>query len=608
MDKKNTVIGMLLMMAAFTVLFFQSKQQPQQEEVPAPVESIADSTQDGLKAPADATEAYMPDQPDEDSFGIRAEPAAEASPALPALPVQPGADAGTEENLFILENDYLRVEFTDRGGAIKHVALKEYPAAIDTDDPYIFNDRSPIPALAINLFSGGNLREWAPHYRLLRQTANSITFSREIEPGVEMVRAYVLREGTEGPEPYTIEHITRIKNSSERTFPVNEIYVNVGTAPAAEADPMGLYLNFGYYNGKKAKFIKLNKFKEADLITRTENVAWASSKNQFFTGLLTPAEPATGVLARPVPLEGFEPDDPMGRGITGSMKFAVGSVPAAGERALQMSYYVGPKEYPRLVKLDQQQYLVMQFGWGIIGMIGKTLLLILHAMQGVVGNWGVAIIALTLLVRGIMWPVSLRAAKSAKRMQKIQEPMAALKEKYADNPQRMQQETMKLFKEHKVNPAAGCLPIFIQFPVFIGLFYMLRTASELRFSEFLWISDLSAPEHLFRIGLTGLPLIGNNFEYFNLLPLIMGVTMFFQMSMMPTTMDSSQKMIFRLMPLFITVVCYNFSAGLVLYWSCSNCVSILQQVITNRSRDDEPKVEIIPPEKVKKKGRGKGRA
>jgi YidC/Oxa1 family membrane protein insertase len=157
--------------------------------------------------------------------------------------------------------------------------------------------------------------------------------------------------------------------------------------------------------------------------------------------------------------------------------------------------------------------------------------------------------------------------------------MAEMKEKYKDNPQKMQQETLKLFREHQVNPVAGCLPLFIQMPIFLGLFYMLRTASELRYEPFLWISDLSQPDTVMEIA--GFPL--------NILPLIMAVTMFLQMQMMPVNpaADATQQKIFKFLPFVFLIFLYGFSSGLVLYWTVQNILTIVQQKITN-SRPDKP--------------------
>ena len=159
----------------------------------------------------------------------------------------------------------------------------------------------------------------------------------------------------------------------------------------------------------------------------------------------------------------------------------------------------------------------------------------------------------------------------------------------------MQQETLKLFKEHQVNPVAGCLPMLIQMPIFLGLFYMLRTASELRFESFLWVSDLSLPDTQFVVG--GFPI--------NILPMIMGVTMFLQMSMMPVspTADPMQQKIFKFLPFIFLIFLYNFSSGLVLYWTVQNILTVVQQKIIN-SRPDEPLQPIATVAETKPKGKG----
>jgi YidC/Oxa1 family membrane protein insertase len=142
---------------------------------------------------------------------------------------------------------------------------------------------------------------------------------------------------------------------------------------------------------------------------------------------------------------------------------------------------------------------------------------------------------------------------------------------------------MKLYRTHKVNPVGGCLPMIIQIPIFIGFFYMLRTSSELRFAEFLWISDLSQPEKLFSWGIS-LPLLG---QYFNLLPILMSTTMYFQMKMTPTAASAEQQAIFKFMPVMMLVMLYNFGSGLCLYWTVQNLMTILQQTLTNKRKDKE---------------------
>ena len=154
---------------------------------------------------------------------------------------------------------------------------------------------------------------------------------------------------------------------------------------------------------------------------------------------------------------------------------------------------------------------------------------------------------------------------------------------------------MKLFKEHRVNPAAGCLPLFVQLPIFLGLYFMLRSASELRFASFLWIKDLSVPDTIAFI--VGFPV--------NILPLLMAVSMFFQMRLMPSPMTNNmQKKIFQFMPFIFLIFCYNFPAGLVLYWTVQNVLTIVQQSISSRMKDP---VEVIPVTDPKKSLKNKGK-
>ena len=243
--------------------------------------------------------------------------------------------------------------------------------------------------------------------------------------------------------------------------------------------------------------------------------------------------------------------------------------------------------------MGNEQDLVMQFGF--LGFFSKLLLAFMYLIHSVVPSWGWSIVIMTICIKLLFWPLTAKASRSQKRMASIQGPMAELKEKHKDNPQKMQQETLKLFKEHQVNPVAGCLPMLIQMPIFLGLFYMLRTASELRFESFLWVSDLSLPDTQFMVG--GFPI--------NILPMIMGVTMFLQMSMMPVspTADPMQQKIFKFLPFIFLVFLYNFSSGLVLYWTVQNILTIIQQKIIN-SRPDEPLKPIAVGVETKSKGKG----
>jgi len=601
MDKKYTVIGIAMLMLAFLLMFFQVKEAERLAEDQASTEQVAGASDEEVaydqseplseeSLPSLMSVQEQPESPETSIISVANEVAAAPPERLP-------------EETHILENAFIKVEFTSHGGAIRSVSLKEYRADLDNLEPYVFNALSKLPALSISLVGAdGEVHEYAPVYKLVSSDDTSVTFSRQLASGVALIRTYTLSTETEGAGPYLIDHTTRFKNDSQTTFNIDKIYINVGTAPPAAADPQGFYLNFGYYDGRDVEFVSLSDFKgggffsfssreEIKEIQRPGDAVWASVKNQFFTGVLTPKVAGAGIHAKPVKLSVLDDNGVEAVGITGSIVFDLENLQAGSASDLQMQYYVGPKEYARLSKLEKREDLVMQFGF--FGFFSKPLLYVLIWIKSMVGSYGLAIVLMTIVIRLMLWPLTSKAAHSAKKMAKIQAPMQELKEKYKDNPEKLQKETLKLFRENKVNPAAGCLPIFVQIPIFLGFFYMLRTASELRFEEFLWIRDLSQPSLITTIG--GFP--------FRLLPILMGVTMFFQMRMTPSTMDNMQKKIFQFLPFIFLGICYNFASGLVLYWTVSNCLSILQQFLTNRSKDPVSETDDKPapsdkPEKV----------
>jgi YidC/Oxa1 family membrane protein insertase len=220
--------------------------------------------------------------------------------------------------------------------------------------------------------------------------------------------------------------------------------------------------------------------------------------------------------------------------------------------------YVGPKETWRLKRLSEGMDLTVDYGW--LTVISAPLFWLLEFIHRWVGNWGWAIILLTVLIKLAFYPLSAASYKSMAHMKKVQPRMQALKERYGNDKQKFQQAMMEMYKTEKINPLGGCLPILIQIPVFIALYWVLLESVEMRQAPFvLWIKDLSLPDPFF------------------VLPVIMGVTMFLQQKMNPTPMDPMQKKIFAIMPFAFTVFFLFFPAGLVLYWVVNNVLSIAQQ-------------------------------
>lgn len=586
MDKKNTFLGILFIAAGIAFMFWQSKQleeqrreQLQQEQTltdPTKTTSPGDAE---IKAPADPVK---PEQGGDAMLELLAQDVDDSVVEV-TTPVPQ-----TEEKTIEISNEFIQADFTTRGGAIRKVHFLQTKRG-ERDD-YIFNEGGYLPALSLSLAAGdGSMREFNLDYTVESQTRDSITFALNAGDGLIIRRSYKIASGENGQDPYVIKHSTTFSNQSDAPKALSTIYLNLGTARPISKSSQQSYLNVGYYDGEDSEFIPINKLTGSsgflgigasapkEEINKKSRIEWSSVKNQFFASVLSSEQLAEEVFIYPVEAPRDGDGIPERPGISGSVGYNLGTVAAGTNSQLDFDFYVGPKEFKRLQALGNEQDLVMQFGF--LGFFSKLLLAFMYLIHSVVHNWGVSIVIMTICIKMLFWPLTAQASKSQKRMAKIQGPMAELKEKYKDNPQKMQQETLKLFKEHQVNPLAGCLPILIQMPIFLGLFYMLRTASELRHESFLWVADLSQPDTLFEIG--GFP--------FNLLPLLMGLTMFLQMHMMPVspTADPLQQKIFKFMPLIFLVFLYNFASGLTLYWTVQNMLTIVQQKITNSRIDKE---------------------
>lgn len=588
---KNKIIGFLLLLGVCVLIFTQKPSKPlPQEKKPVDVVETVDTSTPSVEEPVSLVKE---NKVQADSLLSRA-----------------GAEETAErpepfEEIYILENDYIAVQFTTSGGAIRSIAFKKHAADVDSrrepeKDPYLFNGLSDTPALSISTVDdSGKLREHNAIYQLQSRNEDSIQFTVELDKGVRVVRRYRIYKDTEQDNPYVIEHTTRFINTSEEELALNELYVNLGTAQPLQSQ----FNSFAYYDGQRTRFIDLTTFtghsgflgffsKEPQPPIRESlsPLIWAAVKNQFFTSILTSKTQGSGFYVSSESLPNLiQGEGAPQKGITGSILFEMGSVPARGERLLELDYYSGPKEFRRLQAMPDRQEELMQFPY-IISFLSKLLLSFMLFIESFIPNWGWTIIVMTICIKVLFWPLTAKSTQSQKAMQKAQKPLQEIREKYRDNPQKLQSEMMKLYKEYKINPIAGCLPLLIQMPIFIALFYMLRSASELRFAEFLWIKDLSQADTVAEIA--GIPI--------NVLPIIMGVTMFLQMQMAPTqSTEAIQQKIFKFLPFIFFIICYNFSAGLVLYWTVQNLLTILQQRLSNKDKISDSSVAPSPKRKKK---------
>ena len=253
-----------------------------------------------------------------------------------------------------------------------------------------------------------------------------------------------------------------------------------------------------------------------------------------------------------------------------------------GQAARYVSHvFAGAKEGALLQTYTEQLGTPLEraIDWGWFRWFMKPIFALLLWLYAQIGNFGFSIICLTLIVRTLLFPIAQKQFKSMAEMRALQPKMKALQEKHADDRMMLQQEMMRLYKEEKANPAAGCVPIFLQIPIFYALYKVLMVSVEMRHKPFiLWIQDLSSPDPLTPVNLFGyLPFTPPHFLALGVLPILLGITMWLQMRLNPQAADPVQRQVFALMPWVLMFVMANFAAGLQLYWVTNNCLTILQQ-------------------------------
>ena len=587
MDKKNTTIGVVLLLAAFAVIYFAPR---------APAPAIPPPTEKSIPSGGPASSTGSPTSGTQPSTLTP-----EAAAALAS--VRPDS---TETAPTTLRNDYIEARFTDSGGALREVALIKrdpknrlvYPDKLGIDKPYVFNALSSRPPSSDPILAFVDYRglDQNTRYQRIAQSDSEVVYRATLDNGLEVTRRYVLSPNTgENTDPYQIRYETTFRNTGPQATSPIRVGLSLGTAaPTDKTSDQGIKLTSGFSSGGDQTFIERSQLETSSgffgigahgatpYLVNSGTLAWTTVKNQFFASVVTGDQPAVELVTRRVDLHQTEPEEsPTKYGITGTVKYEVSAIPAGGEAKLAGSLYVGPKEYRRLAdtkvfKADQDKVM----GFGFFKYFSQILLTLMTWIHGWTHNWGVAIILTTLTLKTIFIPFTLAASKSAKRMAKIQPELQAIREKYKDNPQKQQQATMELFKTRKINPVGGCFPILLTIPFFMGFFTMLQSAAELRFSPFLWALDLSAMDTVawIPLGFTSLPL--------NIMPILMGATMVIQMHLTPSpSMDNMQMKMMRFMPYIFTLFCYTFSCALSLYSFINGLFTIGQQLVINRMKD-----------------------
>jgi YidC/Oxa1 family membrane protein insertase len=487
-------------------------------------------------------------------------PSQALSPAAPAAEtgkVQPGARAK-------VITDVLNAQIDANGGDLRELVLTSYRRNEDASQPFhLFEEKAGRDYFAQLGFIGGALPthktvfELAPGEYRLKDGENELKVElKAVMNGAEVVRTYTFKRGS-----YVVDVDTRVKNAGTDViegFPYYQ-FLRHGQAPEGESKFISTFTGPAIYTeaGKfqKVSFDDIAKGKVEH--PKAAKDGWIGMiEHHFFAAWLT-RDPGDASL-REFYTRSVGKDEYSAGVILPAVKLNPGE-----EKTTSMRLYAGPQELEKIKALAPGLDLVVDYGW--LTVLAYPLFMVLNWLNNLVHNWGVAIILLTVLIKAVFYPLSAASYKSMAKMRKLAPRLQHMKERFGDDRQKLHEAMMKIYQEEKINPLGGCLPILVQIPVFIALYWCLLGAVELRQAPFaLWIQDLSSPDP------------------FYVLPIVMAITSFIQVKLSPSSPDPVQQKVMMAMPVIFSIMFLFFPAGLVLYWLVNNVLSILQQWRINK--------------------------
>lgn len=483
------------------------------------------------------------------SVAKKEEPAKTA--VAPAAEEVSSTAVSADEKEIKVENDLYKAVLTSRGGTVKYWEIKPYKDK-QGRDIVILTKQGVLPALGIGSgatfdLSGVNFSVSGHDLRLDGSNKSGSIVFEYSQDGMSARRTYTFYAGS------------YVMDISDEVSGLPEYWITLGS-DFGIFDKDASYAHVGpvLLKGSDLEELKPKKLVEPQIFKG--DLKWIGQEDKYFCSSLVPqtqVDEARAWTYKDSPVIAF-------KGKPGVNKFQM---------------YAGPKEHDRLAKVNNGLEYIIDYGF--FSVIARPLFWILKFFHKFLGNYGWAIILLTIVVRIPFIPLVSKGQKSMKKLQAIQPKMNEIKEKYKKDPKKMQAEMMELYKKYKVNPVGGCLPMILQIPVFFALYKVLLVSIELRSAPFmLWITDLSAPDTLFG-HVAGFSVGGP-------LPYLMGITMVVQQKMTPSSMDPKQAKMMMFMPVIFTFMFLNFASGLVLYWLVNNVLSIAQQFYVNRKVEKQP--------------------
>ena len=477
-----------------------------------------------------------------------------------SLPSQEGKD-------IVVNTGAFTAIISETGGGVKSFKLNHFDETPDTgsEPKELINTESSTELPLYFSWGVDPSRAQIPLFASDKETLKvdtgenqTLTMTAQLSSGLQVTRRLVF-----DPDSYLINISIDIYNFSEVALQGSP-YMSITSFPYGSSAMRYLFSGPAALVDGKLEEIKPSDL-EKESKTLKGKITWAAFEGTYFMTGVIPEKNENITLK--LSAEGEK-----------TRTLLIGAedvIPAKGHLQYNYQAYFGPKKMVTLKEAGNDLERIVNFGW--FDKLAKPALYLLNFFYSYVGNYGIAIILVTVLIKILFWPIAQKGLKSMKNMQKIQPKMAKLKEKYKDDKTRLNEEMMGLYKTYKVNPLGGCLPMLLQIPVFFALYKVLLQAIELRHAPFmLWITDLSAPDRL---------MIGIDIPYLGGIPvltLLMGGSMFLQQKMTPSPPDPTQAKIMMFLPVIFTFMFLNFASGLVLYWLVNNLLSIGQQYLINK--------------------------
>ena len=602
MDTRRLILFFIF---SFSLVMLWDAWQKQQAKLNAPAQTAAATKPATAGVPVPSAPLATPPVPGATlavaaASGVPALPGAAPGSAPSVAPaVAPGAaPAAAPASRATVKTDVFSAEIVSEGGDLRYLEFLQHKSTLDKTKTFImlgpqhgYFAQTGLLAAGVDMPTHKTPFTLAGGAHDLKPGENTVKVRMEAQTGaVKVAKTYTFTRGS-----YVIDVAYEITNASAAAIAPSAYLqlVRNGKAPDGDSQFMQTFTGAAFFNQKenfqKQDFSDIEKAKTIPVKPAPDG--WAGMIQHYFAVAWLPpkstAEGSSGANWNNATRE-FYTKKVADNYYSAGMIVPAGTIAPGATLKFDSRLIAGPQDQDLLATIQPGLNLVVDYGW--LTIIAQPMFELLKWLHKMLGNWGLAIIALTVLIKAAFFPLSAASYKSMARMKKVAPRLAAMKERYGNDRAKMNQAMMEMYKEEKINPLGGCLPILIQIPVFIALYWTLLASVEMRHAPFyLWITDLSAPDTLFGT-IPGLDMpIG-------LLPIIMAVSMFIQTKMNPTPPDPIQAKMMTIMPIVFSIFFFFFPSGLVLYWVVNNILSIAQQYqITKMIESGED------PDKKKKK-------